>query len=428
MSKVIIKDIKAGEIIDNRGMPTVRSYAYVNDVVAWADAPKGSSTGSFEAFDLRDGGKRYNGMGVQKAVKNIEDIIAPALRNREVASLNKIDRIMLDLDGTENKSKLGGNAVTATSLAVAKAAAKALGLPLYNYLNPFAHVLPVPQACFINGGVHADNGIETQEMCVMPVGVNSFAEAMEVLNAVWFSLKEVLRKNLGEGASNTGEDGGFAPSINDLHQAMDYMMEAVRIAECEDIILYGFDMAASGYYRKSDKTYSFQGKERTREEMIDYYDDFLKKYPALVSIEDPLDENDVEGWSILTQKFQDRILIIGDDFFSTNIGRLKIGVKNNAANALLCKVNQIGSISETFEAARFAERNNMSVVMSPRSGETEDDILSDISVALNAGCYKTGGMRGSDRGSNYNRFLEIEKELGSSAVYAGADYSRKSNN
>jgi len=422
MSKYTITEIKATEVLDNRGMPTIRAYACVNEKWAWADVPKGSSVGSYEVFDLRDGEKRYKGEGVKKAISNIENIIAPALKGVDATFIQNVDRIMLELDGTRNKSKLGGNAILGVSLAVAKASAKSLGLPLYRYLNPFGHILPVPQTCMINGGVHAGNDLEVQEICVMPVGVSSFSDAMEALNAIWYSLKEVLEKELGKGASNTGEDGGYAPPVGSLYKAMDYVMEAVRKSGLEKEIFYGLDMASSGYYDLKKKKYIFQGKEMTREDILEYYEKFLKDYPKIVSLEDPLEENDVEGWALMTEMFSDRIMLIGDDFLATNPERLKLAINNKAVTGLLCKVNQIGSISETFEVATLAQRNKISLVMSPRSGETEDSILSDISLALNAGCYKTGGLRGSDRGSNYNRFIEIEKELGKVAKYASYDY------
>jgi enolase len=328
---------------------------------------------------------------------------------------------MLELDGTENKSNLGGNAILGVSLAVAQAAANACGKPLYQYLNADARVLPVPQACLLNGGVHAGNDLDIQEFCVMPTGARTFAESVQILCEAFYSLKDILLDRLGKSATNSGEDGGFAPPISSTRQAMDFLCEAIQRCGCQDKVVYGLDFAASGYYHPEKGTYAFEGSQKTQNEMIAFIKKLLTEYPAIVSIEDPLHENDLKGMRVLTDAFSQH-LIIGDDMFATNIKRIQKGLAQGAANATLCKVNQIGTLTEASETVDFARRNNYAVVMSERSGETEDSILSDISVAFNAGLFKTGGIRGSDRGSNYNRFIEIERELGPAAVYAGTRY------
>ena len=422
MSENTLSDIKAYEVIDNRGMPTIRVAVCIdNQFWGSADVPSGSSTGSYEAVELRDGDSRYCGKGVLKAIQNIHEIILPGLRGMDAANQAAIDTRMRELDGTENKSNLGGNAILGVSLAVARAAAHAGGKPLYQYLNADARVLPVPQACLLNGGVHAGNDLDIQEFCVMPTGAQTFAESVQILCETFYSLKDILLDRLGKTATNSGEDGGFAPPISATRQAMDLLCEAVQRAGYADKVVYGLDFAASGYYYPDKSRYAFEGSQKTQAEMIAYIKELLAEYPAIVSIEDPLHENDLAGMQILTDAFGQH-LVIGDDMFATNIKLIQKGLDQGAANATLCKVNQIGTLTEASETVDFARRHNYAVVMSERSGETEDSVLSDISVAFNAGLFKTGGIRGSDRGANYNRFIEIERELGSSAVYAGTRY------
>ncbi len=424
MTDYALTDIKAYEIIDNRGMPTIRVTACVDDH-HWgrADVPCGSSTGSYEAVEIRDGDDRYRGKGVRKAIRNIHDTILPRLRCRDATRQRDIDSLMLELDGTDNKSNLGGNAILGVSLAVAQAAANASGKALYKYLNADATVLPVPQACLLNGGVHAGNDLDIQEFCIMPIGAETFTDSVQILCETFYHLKDILLERLGKTATNCGEDGGFAPPIASTRQAMELLMEAVQRSGYEERVVYGLDFAATGYYHPEKGTYLFEGAQKSRVEMIAFIEQLLKEFPAIVSIEDPLHEDDLEGLKILTDEFSDH-LVIGDDVFATNIGRIQKGLELGAANATLCKVNQIGTLTEVAETVDFARKNNYAVVMSERSGETEDSILSDISVAFNAGLFKTGGIRGSDRGANYNRFIEIEQELGASAVYAGEKYRR----
>ena len=421
-----ITDVRAIEIIDNRGNPTIRTYVTINHrFIGVADVPSGSSTGSFEAKELRDGEKRYNGMGVRRVIQNIKDTIKPAILEVDGTNQRNIDHILNALDGTENKSNLGANAILGVSLAVAKAAAQTYGLPLYRYLNAKARILPVPQACLLNGGMHAGNDLDIQEYCVMPVGARSFSHAVQMLCEIFHELREILLVSMGKIATNSSEDGGFAPPLDSSFKAMEILHQAVKNTGYEKEVEYGLDFAASGFFSTHKKTYQFEGQERTTIEMIDTIKALVKEYPDIVSIEDPLDEQDYDGWMTFTEAFSDK-LIVGDDIFATNINRIKMGVEKNIANAILCKVNQIGTLTEACDAAMMAKSNHYPVVMSVRSGETEDNVLSDISVALNSGLFKTGGIRGSDRGTNYNRFIEIEHELGAMAVYAGRNYKDSS--
>lgn len=424
MSRLVINDVKALEIIDNRGMPTLRVRVFLADgSIGWADVPCGSSTGAFEAVEIRDGDARYNGKGVRRALANVRRIIAPAVRGFDAADQRGLDRLLVETDGSPDKSLLGANAILGVSLAAARAAAAGLGLPLYRHLNPESHILPVPQASLLNGGIHSGNDLDIQEFCVMPVGRPTFAEALRCLAEVFQSLKGLLLKDLGPQATNASEDGGFAPPLSSSDAAMDYLIQAVDLAGYSDDVVYGLDVAAGGFFDPDRETYTFEGAELDRPGMIGRLGELLAAYPAIVAIEDPLHEDDLKGWAAFTAAQPER-MVIGDDLFATNIERLKLGLEHKAATATLCKVNQIGTLTEAMDAARFAGTNGLGTVMSVRSGETEDAILSDVSVALGAGLFKTGGMRGSDRGTNYNRFLEIEDELGEAAVYAGRDYAR----
>ncbi len=419
-----ITDINALEIIDNRGNPTLRVSVCMEDrFYGRGDVPSGSSTGGYEAVELRDGEARYNGKGVRKAISHVLEKIRPELIGLDGTNQRAIDNLMLSIDGTSNKSNLGGNAILGVSLAVARAASQAVGFPLYRYLNAGAHILPVPQACLINGGLHAGNDLDVQEYCVMPVGAENFTHAVQILCEIFTCLREILLTKIGKVAVNSSEDGGFAPPLSSSFEAMEYLTDAVKASGYVDKIVYGLDLAAGGFLNIETGLYTFEGKKRTAEGMKEFIADLIQEYPAIISIEDPLGEDDLDGWKMITDSFSE-IMIIGDDLFATNKERLTLGMEKKIANATLCKVNQIGTLTEAMDAARFAQRNHYPVVMSVRSGETEDDILSDISVALDSGLFKTGGIRGSDRGTNYNRFMEIEAELGESAVYAGNNYKR----
>ena len=420
MSKFIITKIKAREILDCRWTPTVRVEIQVNnEIIGQADAPAGRSTGSNEARELRDNEKRYNGLGVTKAVKNIHEIIAPALIGMEVTEQRKIDYKMIELDGTKNKENLGGNAIIAVSLACARAAANAISLPLYRYINPNAHILPVPLLNLINGGKLTSNDLDFQEVCIFPVGAESFKEAMEIGYAVNEELRTIIIDNYGKIAANVGDEGGFAPPIVKVREAMDHLVHAVELSGFADKIVYGFDSAASHFYDKETKLYCLEGNKLTTGEMIDFYKDLIKSYP-IASIEDPFDENDVEGFVQATKELG--IQIVGDDFFCTNPALIKERSSLSGANALLWKFNQIGTLSEALDAAQIAYRNSMGIMVSERSGETEDPILADFTVSLNAGQIKTGAGVRSERTSKYNRLLQIEQELGSLAKYAGRDF------
>jgi enolase len=424
MHQTKLVDIHALEIIDNRGMPTIRATVQTDtDHKGTADVPCGSSTGAYEAQEVRDGGSRYQGKGVRKAIQNINEKILPALKGIDITRQREIDLIMCEIDGTSNKSGLGANAILGVSLAAAKAGAACCGLPLYRYLNAGSHVLPVPQACLINGGLHAGNDLDIQEYCVMPVGANSFTEAVEILCDIFQTLREILLQNIGKSAVNSSEDGGFAPPLNRSAEAMDYLTRAVEKAGYVDKVLYALDFAAGGFYDPENKIYRFEGEVYTVEGMIEMIGRLLEAFPGIVSIEDPLFDDDWEGWRILTDTFAAQ-MVVGDDLFATNIKRLQRAIPLGVANATLCKVNQIDTLTEAMDVARYAQRNGYPVVMSVRSGETEDDVLSDVGIALDAGVFKTGGIRGSDRGTNYNLFIEIEAELGFLSRYAGLDYKR----
>ena len=419
-----ITDIRALEIIDNRGQPTIRAWVRTNSgACGHADVPCGSSTGSYEAFDLRDGDERYNGRGVRGAIVNIQDVLRPALLGHEVIDQRGIDHLMIELDGTAEKSRLGGNAILAVSMAAAQAAAASLQLPLYRHLNPEGHVLPVPQACLINGGIHAGNDLDPQEFCVMPVGSLSFAEAARAVCEIFEALKGLLAGQLGKQATNFGEDGGFAPPLGTCRQAMDFLCEAVETSGYSSEVVYGLDIAANGLFDPYSDAYRFDGRVRSPGQMADAVVELVREYPSIVSIEDPLHQDDFAGWKTVADALPG-VLVVGDDITATNMQRLRLAIEHGSVNALLCKVNQAGTLTEAMDAARYAQKCACPVVMSPRSGETEDDILSDISVALNAGVFKIGGPHGSDRGKSFNRFLEIEAELGSNARYAARDYAR----
>lgn len=424
MPKHNLADIHAIEIIDNRGMPTIRATVLTDTGhKGTADVPCGSSTGAYEAREVRDGGPRYRGKGVRRAIQNIHDKILPALNGIDITCQREIDRVMCEIDGTPDKSGIGANAILGVSLAAAKTGAVCCSLPLYRYLNIGSHVLPVPQACLLNGGLHAGNDLDIQEYCVMPVGADSFGHAVEMLCDIFQTLRDILLQKIGKSAVNSSEDGGFAPPLKRSAEAMAYLVQAVERAGYADEVVYGLDFAAGGFYDPKDKVYRFEGETLNTAGMIEMIAQLIDRFPGIVSIEDPLYEDDFDGWRKLTDTFAGK-MVVGDDLFATNIGRLQKAMPLKAANATLCKVNQIGTLTEAMDAARFAQRNGYPVVMSVRSGETEDDVLSDVSVALDAGLFKTGGIRGSDRGTNYNRFIEIEHELGSTARYAGHDYKR----
>ena len=413
-----IMHIFAREILDSRGNPTVEVEALLADGShGRAAVPSGASTGEHEAHELRDGDERYAGKGVLKAVNNVNETIADELAGLEADDQRIVDSLMLELDGSDNKKNLGANAILGVSMAVAKAAADSASLPLYRYIGgPNAHVLPVPMMNILNGGAHADSGVDVQEFMIAPIGAETFSEALRMGTEVYHALKSVLKsKNLSTGL---GDEGGFAPSVGSTKEALDLIVEAIEKAGYtagEDVAL-ALDVASSEFFE--DGAYNFEGGRHTPEEMIQVYADLVEQYP-IVSIEDPLDENDWDGYVALTEQLGDKVQIVGDDFFVTNPKRLAEGIEKGAANALLVKVNQIGTLTETFDAVELAHRNGYRTMMSHRSGETEDTAIADLAVALSCGQIKTGAPARSERVAKYNRLLRIEEELGPAAEYAG---------
>lgn len=415
-----IMHVFAREILDSRGNPTVEAEVVLDDGAhGRAGVPSGASTGEHEAHELRDGGKRYLGKGVLQAVENVNEVIADELAGQVADDQRLIDAAMLQLDGTENKSKLGANAILGVSMAVAKAAADSAALPLYRYIGgPNAHVLPVPMMNILNGGAHADSGVDVQEFMIAPLSATSFAEALQQGAEVYHALKAVLKeRGLSTGL---GDEGGFAPSVESTRAALDVIVEAIKKAGYEpgkDVAL-ALDVASSEFY--DNGSYKFEGSELSGAEMASVYAELIAEYP-IVSVEDPLDENDWDGYVNLTREIGDKVQIVGDDFFVTNPQRLREGIDKGAANALLVKVNQIGTLTETFDAVELAHRNGYRTMMSHRSGETEDTTIADLAVALSCGQIKTGAPARSERVAKYNRLLRIEEELDAAARYAGRD-------
>ena len=415
----LIEAIHAREILDSRGNPTVEVEVLLEDgSVGRAGVPSGASTGAFEAVERRDGDKaRYQGKGVLQAVEAVLEAIAPEIEGIDATEQRLIDSMMLELDGTPNKSKLGANAILGVSLAVASAAAVSADLPLYRYLGgPNAHVLPVPLMNILNGGSHADSDVDIQEFMVVPLGASTFSEGLRWGVEVYHNLKAVLQeKGLSTGL---GDEGGFAPNLPSNRAALDLILEAIKRAGYEagkDVAL-ALDVASSEFYK--DGTYQFEGKSLTAAEMSAYYEELVRDYP-LVSIEDPLDEDDWEGWKTLTDAIGDKVQIVGDDLFVTNPERLARGIETKTANSLLVKVNQIGSLTETLDAVSMAQRAGYTTITSHRSGETEDTTIADIAVATNAGQIKTGAPARSERVAKYNQLLRIEEDLEDAARYAG---------
>ncbi len=415
----IISGVGAREVLDSRGNPTIEVEVLLDDgSYARAMVPSGASTGAFEAVELRDGGDRYLGKGVSKAVEGVISTIGPAITGLVADDQRLVDQTMLALDGTPNKAKLGANAILGVSLAVARAAAGSADLPLYRYIGgPNAHLLPVPMMNILNGGAHADSNVDVQEFMIAPIGAPTFREALRSGAEVYHALKAVLKK---KGLSTgLGDEGGFAPNLDSNRAALDLIAEAVDAAGLtlgKDIAL-AMDVAASEFF--TDGSYRFEGAEKSAEEMSAYYADLVASYP-IVSIEDPLDEDDWDGWKAITDQLGARTQLVGDDLFVTNVERLQRGIDGGQGNALLVKVNQIGSLTETLDAVDLAHRNSLRCMMSHRSGETEDTTIADLAVATNCGQIKTGAPARSDRVAKYNQLLRIEEELGDAARYAGA--------
>jgi enolase len=414
-----IEAVGAREILDSRGNPTVEVEIALDDgTLSRAAVPSGASTGAFEAVELRDGGERYGGKGVQGAVAAVLDIVGPELVGFEASEQRLVDAALIALDATPDKSRLGANAILGVSLAVAKAAADSADLPLFRYLGgPNAYLLPVPMMNILNGGAHADSNVDVQEFMIAPIGAPTLAEAVRYGAEVYHALKSVLKaKGLGTGL---GDEGGFAPSLDSTRAALDLIVDAIGktgLIPGVDIAL-ALDSAASEFFR--DGAYQFEGSGRSAEEMIEFYAGIVDTYP-IVSIEDPLDEEDWAGWEALTGQLDDKVQIVGDDIFVTNPVRLGRGIESGAANALLVKVNQIGTLTETFDAVDLAHRHGYRCMMSHRSGETEDTTIADLSVAINCGQIKTGAPARGERVAKYNQLIRIEEELDDAARYAGA--------
>ncbi|MCF6202631.1 MAG: phosphopyruvate hydratase [Methylococcaceae bacterium] len=416
-----IVDIKASEVLDSRGNPTVEvEVILASGVVGSAMVPSGASTGEREAIELRDGDKsRYLGKGVLKAVANVNTKIRDAVIGMDATDQKALDQKMIDLDGTHNKATLGANAILGVSMAAAHAAAKEGGIPLYRYLNTSGQfVLPVPMMNIINGGSHADNSVDLQEFMILPVGAPTFREAIRYGAEVFHNLAKVLK---GKGLATTvGDEGGFAPNLSSNEEAIEVILEAIELAGYkagEDIYL-GMDAAASEYYKDGKYVLDAEGKSLTSDEMTDFFVDWVEKYP-IISIEDGLDENDWDGWKVQTEKLAGKIQLVGDDLFVTNPAILQEGIDKGIANSILIKVNQIGTLTETLEAINKASEAGYSAVVSHRSGETEDTTIADLVVATGTGQIKTGSLSRSDRIAKYNRLMKIEDELGDSATYAG---------
>lgn len=426
MREVKIIDVHAREILDSRGNPTVEVDVELEDgIVGRAQVPSGASTGEHEALELRDGEKRYLGQGVQNAVTNVNTRIADRIIGQNVFNQAEIDRIMLEADGTENKSKYGANAILGVSLAVAKAAAIALNMPLYRYIGGVnARTMPVPMMNILNGGKHADNTVDLQEFMIAPVGADSVKHAMQMACEIYHTLKKILK---AKGLSTAvGDEGGFAPDLPTSQAVLDLMVEAISQAGYrpgEDVKI-AIDAAASELYVDTQDLYYFPGESkmagkdiyRNAEEMVQYYEDLVARYP-IFSIEDGLNENDVRGWKLLTYRLGEKIQLVGDDLFVTNTDRLSMGIEAKIANSILIKYNQIGTLTETLNAIHMAARAGYSTIISHRSGETEDSFIADLAVAVNAGQIKTGAPCRSDRTAKYNQLLRIEEELGKVSIY-----------
>lgn len=425
MSAII--DIHAREILDSRGTPTVEAEVVLQSgAFGRAAVPSGASTGAHEAVELRDGDKkRFGGKGVLKAVENVNDKIYDALAGLEAEDQIEIDRTMIDLDGTENKGKLGANAILAVSMAVAKAQAEEAGLPLYRYLGgTMARTLPVPMMNIVNGGKHADNPIDIQEFMIMPVSAESVREAIRMGAEIF----QTLKKNLKAAGHNTnvGDEGGFAPNLKSADEALTFIVKSISDAGYkpgEDVVL-AIDAASTEFYKNGKYEMEGEGKSYTSEQMVEFYKDMCAKFP-IFSIEDGMAEDDWEGWKMLTDALGDKVQLVGDDLFVTNPKRLAMGIEKGVANSILVKVNQIGTLTETMKAVDLAQRNKYSAVLSHRSGETEDTTIADIAVATNCGQIKTGSMSRTDRMAKYNQLIRIEEELGDMAIYAGKSILKK---
>ena len=409
-----IRDIYAREILDSRGNPTVEVEVLAGEnICGRASVPSGASTGQFEAVELRDGGERYRGLGVTTAVDNVNTRIAPEMIGMNIFDQKEIDRLMIRLDGTENKAKLGANAILGVSMAVAKAAAKALEIPLYRYLGGVSPKrMPIPMMNILNGGKHADNTVDFQEFMIMPIGACCFKEGLRMCAEIYHTLKKILHeKHL---STAVGDEGGFAPDVKDAKEALSLIVEAVEKAgyKLKKEIMIALDVAASELYNREFKKYVFEGEDviRSSEEMVAYYEQLIEEFPS-ISIEDPMDEEDWDGWKLMTERLGKKVQLVGDDLFVTNTKRLQKGIDIGVANAILIKVNQIGTLTEAFEAIELAKKSGYRSIISHRSGETEDSMIADIAVAFSTGQIKTGAPCRTERVAKYNQLLRIEEDF-----------------
>jgi len=420
MSEIV--DVFAREVLDSRGNPTVEADVILESgAMGRAIVPSGASTGEREALELRDGGKRYLGKGVQKAVYNVIEVIGPMISGMDATEQASIDRVMIELDGTETKKKLGANAMLAVSIAVAKAAAEDCGLPLYHYLGgPNAKELPVPMMNVLNGGAHADNNVDFQEFMIIPAGAETCTDAIRIGAEVFHSLKSVLKKK-GYNTS-VGDEGGFAPNLRSNEEACQVILEAIRKAgyKAGKEVFLGLDVASSEFYEKGVYHMKGEGKKMTSDKMIAFYESWVRQYP-IISIEDGMSEKDWKGWKLLTDHLGDKVQLVGDDIFVTNTKIFKQGIEQGIANSILIKLNQIGTLTETLDAIEMAKRAKYTAVVSHRSGETEDATIADLAVATNAGQIKTGSLSRTDRVAKYNQLIRIEEELGDAAVFRGRE-------
>jgi len=420
-----IEQVKSRAILDSRGNPTVETDIILKNIHARAAVPSGASIGTYEALELRDGENAFHGMGVDKAVQNVNEILGPKLIGKDVRNQEELDSLMCTLDGTHRKLRLGANAILSCSLAIARAAAAAMKIPLYQYIGRLtknkSNLLPVPAMNVINGGRHADNNLDFQEHKIFPIGAKSFKESIQMGVEIYFELKKLLKDRYGPASINIGDEGGFASPLNDPSEPLDLIVDAIDICGYSKKIKIGLDCAASEFFDNDKLKYVLNGNRYSTDELVDFYVELVSKYP-IVSIEDPFNEDDWNGFKDITEKMGNKVQIVGDDLFVTNMQRLQKGIETKACNCLLLKVNQIGSLTEAFNASKLAFDNGYGVMVSHRSGETEDTFISDLVVGIHAGQIKSGAPARSDRTSKYNQLLRIEEELGKNAKFAGKDF------
>lgn len=420
-----IKSVKSRAIIDSRGNPTVETDVILETNYGRAAVPSGASVGTHEALELRDNSSSFHGKGVENAVKNVNEVIGPKLIGRDVRNQEELDSFMIALDGTERKERLGANAILSCSLAIARAAARIQNVSLFKYIGQLtknkSNILPVPSMNVINGGQHAGNTLDIQEHMILPIGAGSIKESVQMGSEVYFELKKILKDKYGPGSINVGDEGGFAPPLSEPTEPLELIVNAINACGYDNKIKLGLDCAASEFYNIDENVYRINNKNYSSSELLDLYQELVSKYP-IISIEDPFAEDDWEGFKAMTEKLGDKIQIIGDDLFVTNMGRLQKGINIGACNCLLLKVNQIGSLTESFQAAKLSFDNNYGVMVSHRSGETEDNFISDLVVGLCTGQIKSGAPARSDRTAKYNQLIRIEEELEAEAVFIGEKF------